>query len=95
MNKYLLTCLLAMVAFVQANAVPDFSSTKKYHIVCQLFPDGCVVDGLTRASLLPPATAIGLSTRRARDDTAYRTLRRRGTSPTMAYTRVRVAGMSA
>ena len=47
MNKYLLTCLMAMVAFVRANAVPDFSSTKKYHIVCQLFPDGCVVDGLS------------------------------------------------
>ena len=47
MNRYLLTFLLAMAAFVQTNAVPDFSSTKKYHIVCQYFPDGCVVDGLT------------------------------------------------
>ena len=36
-----------MVAFVQTKAVPDFSSTKKYHIVCQYFPEGCVVDGLT------------------------------------------------
>lgn len=36
-----------MVAFVQTNATPDFSATKKYHIVSQYFPDGCVVDGLT------------------------------------------------
>ena len=54
MSKYLLTCLLAMVAFVQANAVPDFSSAKKYHIVCQQFPDGCVVDGLTAGRVDTP-----------------------------------------
>lgn len=45
--KQLLTLLLAMVAIVQTNANPDFSAEKKYHIVSQCFPDGCVVDGLT------------------------------------------------
>ena len=47
MKRYLTTILMTLVAMTTLHAVPDFSTSKRYHIVCRQFTAGCVVDGLT------------------------------------------------
>ena len=41
------------MAVVQAAAKPDLSSEKRYHLVCSLYPNGCVVDGSQAGATTP------------------------------------------
>ena len=48
-----LLLLLSLAISATAWAVPNFSSEKKYHIVCSLFSEGCVTDGASAKQNTP------------------------------------------
>ena len=50
-NLLFLLCLIS--SFTQIFAVPNFSASKKYRIVCPLYPDGCVIQGSTANQQTP------------------------------------------
>lgn len=45
--------LLALLLSVEATGKPDLESSKRYHIVCTLFTNGCVTDGKTANAHTP------------------------------------------
>ena len=45
MRKLTLLILLFSISIVASLALPKFEAGKRYHIVCQQFPNGCVADG--------------------------------------------------
>ena len=51
MKKLLL--FLSLTFSLSVWAIPNISKDKKYHIVCQLFSDGCVTDGATAGQNTP------------------------------------------
>lgn len=55
MSKLLhkLPFLLALLLTIQAIGKPDIDSMKRYHIVCNQFPDGCTVDGSLAKATTP------------------------------------------
>ena len=48
-----LSVFLLLLAAVQAAAKPNLSSEKRYHLVCPLYPNGCVVDGGSAGATTP------------------------------------------
>ena len=55
MTNRIITLLLSVLLLgtMTAMAIPNFSKGKRYHIVCQQFPDGCVVDGASAGKQTP------------------------------------------
>ena len=53
MQKRHLLLLLTLLCAVSLEASPKFEAGKRYHIVCQQFPSGCVVDGATLSRTTP------------------------------------------
>ena len=51
--RYLLTTLLTLLFSLSTFANPDFKSSKRYHIVCRQFTQGCVTDGATAGQTTP------------------------------------------
>lgn len=51
--KRLLIFILTLTAVLQLWATPDLKSTKRYHIVCSMFTQGCVTDGATAGQTTP------------------------------------------
>ena len=51
--KHILTLLLTLSAAVVMTAAPNFTADKRYHIVCQQFTSGCVVDGASAGQQTP------------------------------------------
>ena len=51
--KQRLLLLLTLTTTISCWAAPDFSSGKRYHIVCTLFTQGCVTDGKTAGQTTP------------------------------------------
>ena len=51
--KQRLLLLLALTTAINSWATPDFSSNKRYHIVCMQFTQGCVTDGATAQQQTP------------------------------------------
>ena len=45
MKKLTLLILLFSISIVASLALPRFETSKRYHIVCQQYPNGCVADG--------------------------------------------------
>ena len=45
MRKLTLLILLFSISIAASLALPKFEAGKRYHIVCQQFPNGCVADG--------------------------------------------------
>ena len=53
MKKLYLLILTFSLSIVASLAFPKFEAGKRYHIVCQQFPNGCVVDGASAGTNTP------------------------------------------
>ena len=64
--RRLLTFLLTITFTLAASALPNLKNGTRYHIVCQQFQDGCVVDGALAGQQTPvyyeqPTTTVNYS----------------------------------
>lgn len=53
MRRFLLIAVCFITSSLVLLAKPNFSGSKKYHIVCSQFPSGCVTDGTTAQQNTP------------------------------------------
>jgi len=69
-SKVILSAALMLMTVVGMTAKPGFKTGKRYHIVCQQFPDGCIADGVSSGQDTP----LTCLTQRTTDQAAFWTI---------------------